>query len=58
MTKHAAVVGIRQCTATTRNQAESCKGSSAMGRRAQVQCYVNQTEMTKEVSLQCYYFAG
>ena len=40
------MVDIRQCNATTRNQVESCKWSSAMERRAQVQSYVNQTELT------------
>jgi len=28
-----------------------------MERRAQVQSYVNQTEMTSEMNLQCYYVA-
>jgi len=33
---------------TNRNQAERCEGSSAMERRAQVQSYANQTELTSE----------
>jgi len=41
----------------TRNQAESCEGSSEMERRPQVQGYLNQTELTSELSLQCNYFA-
>jgi len=45
------VVDIRQCTTTTRDQAESCKGSSAMERPAQVQSCVNQTELTSERNL-------
>jgi len=47
------MVDIKQCITTTRNQAESCKGSSAMERRAQVQSYVNETELTSELNLQC-----
>jgi len=47
----------KQCTANTRNQAESFKGSSAMERRAQMQSYVNQTELTSELNLRCNYFA-
>jgi len=50
------VVDIKQCTATTRNQAESCEGNSAVERRAQVQSYINQTELTSELNLQCSYF--
>jgi len=47
------MVDIRQCTATTRNQAEACKGSSAMERRAQVQSNVNQTKLASQLKLQC-----
>jgi len=50
------VVNIRQCTATTRNQAEICSGSSAMERREQEQSYVNQTELTSKLNLKCNYF--
>jgi len=50
------MLNIRQCTATTRNQAEICSGSSAIERRAQVRCYVNQTELTSELNLKCNYF--
>ena len=42
---------VRQCSATTRNQTESLKRNSAMERRAQVQSYVNQTELTSELNL-------
>jgi len=50
------VVDIRQWTATTRDEADSCKRNSAMERRAQVQSYVIQTELTSELNLQCNYF--
>ena len=49
----AAVVEIRWCAATTRNQAESCKGSE---RKWRGERYVNQTEPTSEFNLQCNYF--
>jgi len=41
----------RQCTAITRNQAESCKGSSVTERPAQMQSYVNQTVLTSKLNL-------
>ena len=47
---------IRPCTATTRNQAESCTGSSAMERRTQVQRYINWTKVTSELNFQCNHF--
>jgi len=42
-------------TATTRNQAEICKGKSTMEIRAQVQSYVNQTDVTSKLNLKCNY---
>jgi len=44
-------VDISQRTATTRNQTVSGKGSSAMEWRGQVQSYVNQTGLTRELNL-------
>jgi len=51
-------VEIRQCTATNRNQAESCKALQWRSeRRLQMQGYTNQNEMTvMELNLQCNYF--
>ena len=51
------MVVIRQCTATTGTHVESCEGSSTMERLAQLQSYVNQTELTSELNLQCNYLA-
>jgi len=45
---------IRQCTANTRNWAEGCKGGF-IEIRAQVQDYVNQAELTRELNLHCNY---
>ena len=50
------MVVIRQCTATTGTHVESCEGSSTMERLAQLQSYVNQTELTSELNLQRNYF--
>jgi len=52
--------GIRQCTITSRNQAESRNLKEALQwrseRRAQVQSCVNHTELTSELNLQYSWF--
>jgi len=37
-------------------KAETCKGNSAILVRAQVQIYVNQTELISDLNFQCNYF--
>jgi len=47
----------RQCAATTRNQAESINKALQWSGERKCKNYVNQTELTSEMNLQCNYFA-